>query len=55
MNQALDSFLRLLKMHTDTLSRHQVKTLRGQALSGDVEAARKGLYKLIGGSKYARE
>lgn len=39
------NFIRYLK--TLNLTRQQKRTLRGQALSGDLEGARKGLAKLL--------
>lgn len=36
-------FLKDLKQYRDVLSRQTLKTLRGQALSGDMEGAIKGL------------
>ena len=43
------SFVRTeLKSAKDCLTSHQLTTLRGQALHGDVEGARKGLLKLLG-------
>lgn len=43
----LTEFMKLLKSHRRSLSRQQYLTLKGQALSGDVLAAAKGLQKLL--------
>ena len=43
----LAAFMKLLKSHRCSLSRQQYLTLKGQALSGDVMAATKGLQKLL--------
>ena len=42
-------FLAVLKRHAGRLTRQQIKTLRRQALAGNVEGAMKGLRKIIGG------
>ena len=42
-------FLERLKQCTKRLDRQTVRTLRGQALSGNVEGAEKGLEKLMRG------
>lgn len=39
--------LTLLKIFKKNLTKQQIKTLRGQILSGDADGARKGLYKLL--------
>jgi hypothetical protein len=46
MNDTLEvsKFIRLLNKYT--LTKHQRKTLRGQAINGDLEGAKKGLEKL---------
>ncbi len=46
MEQGIKRFLRQLKDHG--LTRQQMKTLRGQALSGDIDGAVKGLERLLG-------
>lgn len=43
----MDSFIKLLKKHSAMLTRQQVRTLRGQAIAGDVIGAEKGLRKLL--------
>lgn len=40
-------FLEQLKKHEKDLDRQQFKTLRGVALSGDVQAAEKGLRTIL--------
>lgn len=40
-------FLRHLKANQRYLTRHQLATLRGQALSRDVEGATKGLWSIL--------
>ncbi len=41
-------FLELLKKHVYEITTHGFRTLRGQALSGDLEGANKGLWKILG-------
>lgn len=36
----------LLKEYKHMLTRHQIKTLKGQILAGDINGFRKGLFKL---------
>lgn len=38
--------LKVIKDNKAKLTRQQVKTIRGQVLSGDIEGARKGLKRL---------
>ena len=40
-------FIKSLKKHQGRLSKQQLKTLRGQALSGNLAGAKKGLTKLL--------
>lgn len=40
--------LRLLKAHSDHLTKQQYKTLRGQVLAGDRDAAMRGLQTILG-------
>lgn len=47
MHTELSDFMKLLKSNKDNLTRQQYKTVRGQALSGDIDGARKGLAKLL--------
>ena len=42
-----NGFLTELKKNYKYLDRHEFKTLRGQALSGDVDGAMKGLHKIL--------
>ena len=39
----MDSFIRELKKYRHSLPKQAIKTIRGQALSGDLKAAKKGL------------
>ena len=39
-------FLEELKQHRDTLTLQQLRTLKGQALAGDIIGARRGLARL---------
>jgi hypothetical protein len=43
----MKAFLELLKGYRHLINKQQLKTLRGQALAGDVEGARKGLQKIL--------
>ena len=45
MEQGIKRFLRQLKDYG--LTRQQIKTLRGQALAGDIDGAIKGLERLL--------
>ncbi len=40
-------FLRELRYHRDRLTRQQLRTLRGQALSGDIAGAMRGLGEIL--------
>lgn len=42
-----DKFILKLKNYNKLLTKQQLKTLRGQAVKGDVEAAENGLIKLL--------
>ena len=42
-----NGFVTELKKHRLELTRQQMQTLRGQALAGDVEGARRGLEKVL--------
>lgn len=46
MEQGIKRFLRQLK--EQGLTRQQIKTLRGQALAGDIDGAIKGLERILG-------
>lgn len=43
----METFLEQLKGYRHLINKQQLKTLRGQALAGDVEGARKGLQKIL--------
>lgn len=43
----LADFMEQLKSNKVKLTRQQFKTLKGQAIAGDVDAAQKGLNKLM--------
>lgn len=42
-----NQFLSMLRAHLGDVTRQEFKTLRGQALKGDVEGAEKGLQTII--------
>jgi hypothetical protein len=46
MNRQLTEFLRVLKM-TPSLTPQQYRTLRGQAINGDLAGAKKGYARLM--------
>ena len=46
MNKA-EGFINKLKNYKNIFTKQQYKTLRGQALKGELEAAEKGLRKLL--------
>ena len=46
MEQGIKRFLRKLK--SQGLTRQQIKTLRGQALAGNIDGAIKGLERILG-------
>lgn len=48
MSKELRIFILELKKYRNRLSRQVIKTLRGQALSGDLTGAKKGLNKILG-------
>jgi len=43
----LNIFLEHLKMQKERLTKQQYKTIRGQAMAGDIAGANKGLIKLL--------
>jgi hypothetical protein len=43
----IDAALRAIKANAGSLTRQQIKTLRGQALSGDADGAIKGLERIL--------
>jgi len=54
----VEDFIKELKFYIDILPKNTIKTLRGQALSGDIAGARKGLERIKfkihrGGVSYA--
>lgn len=44
-------FLKRLKIFKKVLTRQERKTLKGQALSGDLDGAKKGLDKILKGKR----
>lgn len=46
MDRAMREFIRHLKEYRGKIPKQQLKTIRGQALSGDIEGARIGLKRL---------
>ena len=42
----MEECFKLLKEYKHILTKQQMKTLKGQILSGDIEGFRKGLFKL---------
>jgi hypothetical protein len=42
----INRFIKSLRAYTNRLSRQQLKTLRGQALAGDISGAKKGLERI---------
>lgn len=42
-----DDFIRSLKKYSKHLNKQELKTLRGQALAGDLQGANKGLQKIL--------
>lgn len=43
----INSFIKELGKYRNVLSRQQINTLKGQAVNGNTEGARKGLNKLL--------
>lgn len=43
----MHKFLKELRKYKEKIPRNTLKTIRGQALSGDIEGARKGLEKAL--------
>ena len=52
MNFRLNRFMKKLKNSRPYLSKQQYHTIKGQALSGDIDGAEKGLNSLLRGSVY---
>lgn len=46
-NTDLTEFMEILKVNKGNLTRQQFRTIKGQAFSGDIKGAEKGLYKLL--------
>jgi len=46
---AAHKFLEMLKRHDGEITRQEYKTLRGQAIAGDIEGATKGLDQILYG------
>ena len=46
-NAAAFGFLKVLKQHRDKMTQQQFRTLKGQAYSGDIESAHRGLVKIL--------
>ena len=47
MNFRLNNFMKKLKNNRPFLSKQQYRTIKGQALSGDIDGAQKGLNSLF--------
>lgn len=43
----MKEFIRMLGIYRGALKKQQIKTLRGQALAGDVEGAKRGLQRIV--------
>lgn len=54
MNFRLNRFMKKLKNSRQYLSNQQYRTIKGQALSGDIDGAQKGLNSLLN-RRYAYE
>lgn len=50
MDRDVIEFIKSLKKYRGKLHKQQIKTLRGQALSGNLEGARLGLKKITKGA-----
>jgi hypothetical protein len=46
-DQRIRVVLRIIRAHCESLTCQQIKTLRGQALSGNVDGAMKGLARIL--------
>ncbi len=42
-----NAFLNVLRGHLDVITMQEFRTLRGQALHGDIEGAEKGLHRIL--------
>ena len=47
MNFRINSFMKKLKNKRPYLTTQQYRTIKGQALSGDIDGAEKGLHSLL--------
>lgn len=47
MKTELERFMKTLKANKENMTRQQFRTIKGQALAGDIKGAEKGLYKLL--------
>ncbi|MEG0721871.1 MAG: hypothetical protein RR446_09015 [Lachnospiraceae bacterium] len=47
MKTELTEFMKKLKANKQNLTTQQFRTIKGQALTGDIEGARKGMNKLL--------
>ncbi|WP_166667347.1 hypothetical protein [Hypnocyclicus thermotrophus] len=47
MKKGLIQFMKTLKNNKSNLTYQQFRTIKGQAFAGDIEGARKGLFKLL--------
>lgn len=47
MRTDLNAFMKMLKCNKQNLTRQQSRTIKGQALAGDINGAKKGLFKLL--------
>lgn len=47
MDRSTQEYIKELKIYKDVLPKQTIKTLRGQALKGDLSGAKKGLIKVL--------
>lgn len=47
----LQEFIKLLGSYKHQITRQQLKTIKGQAIAGDLDGAKKGLEKITRGKK----
>ncbi len=47
MDRSTQEYIKELKIYKDVLPKQTIKTLRGQALKGDLAGAKKGLIKVL--------
>ena len=55
MNFRLNRFMKKLKNNRPYLSNQQYRTIKGQALSGDIDGAQKGLNSLLRRCAYEQQ